>query len=152
MGDFLLTTVQSTDPSTFVVLHPLWEFTESLQQDFASHRTLNGSLYSYAWKAFHRIRVPLSLVDQGPRQVVVDAWRDDRQVAVTLDSSHHPSTVLCKITNDANPLDGLVPGFSDRWQGVLELESTGAAGKGGGPYILDDSVRGKLDQLYNALL
>ena len=141
-----------TDTTCPMVLHPEWAYQDQETLIRSTHRTQAGNHFAYLWGKFSRFRIPLRFVDSYDQSRLGDWWRNQHEIAITLDGSQTESTILCRMVNQSVPLDAHIIPCREYFQGVLDLESLEDSTKMGRPFILDDPYSGLLDQTYNALL
>jgi hypothetical protein len=129
-------------------------FTESLEQRRADREALSGRLHGYCWAATPLgYAVPLTPVDSATRAGVTGWWRDQRELAFTLNLSATPESLLVRIANGEEPLGRQVPGLPGLYSGGLLLRDSQGLGKtAGAPFLLDDPGLGLLDQAGPVLL
>ena len=151
MGDVLLFSAYDTAPNSSVTLHPEWGMREERHGSAQHHRSLSGRGSALPWSAHTRLHLPLRFVTSAQRSFVQALWEAGAPVALTLNSSHHPSTVRGVLANDGSPLGELELAYTDRWRGTLRVEARSAGRRVGRPFLLDDVELGLLDQPHLAL-
>ena len=94
-------------------LYPEPSFEAREQAIRASHRTLGGVHRVYDWNNFKAFTVPWRFVNSADTFRVNQWWRDSDILGFTLNSSEDLKTVDCRLTNDAQPLGGMISPYND---------------------------------------
>ncbi len=150
MGDFYITGM--SDVTCPILINPEWSFQDQETLILSEHRTQAGKLFSYLWGNIAKYRVPLRFVNSSEQSKFNDWWKNQDEVAFTLNSSETESTVFCRLRNQTKPINKFIEPYNDMFEGTLQLEGLENVPKTRRPFILDDGISGLLDQDYNALI
>ena len=131
------------------------EFIEDFRVDQTHKKTLGGQTNSFKLigEAF-RYTLPLSFVDSSTENQIVDWWRNQTEIAFTINISGTAETVYCKIINKRYPFSKRMHGQWHLREGVLFLHSVRDNIDTSGVlanFTLDHAVKGKLDTATNVL-
>ena len=145
----------AAESGAFLEINPGREFSESWETGRGDEVSLGGRRYTHVPAgAALRYSVPLAFVSSADRETMDGWWRDQPELVFTFNLSESTAqSVRVQMINEREPLGRNIPANRDLYAGVLFLREVEANGKlGGGPFILDDAVWGKLDETYNVLV
>jgi len=136
-------------------IYPTFDFSEEIIINRKINRTIAGQHNNYQLNGdYFRYTIPLEFVNSETRANIVDWWRNQNELLLTINLSSSPESLLCRISNNVNPMPYRSRLQFDKYSGVLFLNSIRAATVTQGkkfPFILDNSSLGLLDQNYNFL-
>ncbi len=145
----------AADSGAFLEINPGREFNETWETGRGDTVSLGGRRFTHVPAgAALRHTVPLAFVSSADRETIDGWWRDQPELVFTFNLSESTAqSVRVQMINEREPLGLYIPATRELYAGVLFLRVVVANGKlGGGPFILDDAVWGKLDETYNVLL
>jgi len=144
--------VQGVGSADYVEIHPTYGFIEETVQNKSQNRTMGGQLNSYklGGEGF-RFTIPLTFVNSSIRYDVTDWWRNDFKIAITLNLSSNPESVICGIQNTREPLGARSQMQNNLFDGIVFLKSKRSSTSGrlkkipGAMFILNHPVYSILD-------
>ncbi len=139
---------------TTIQLYPMFDVSLLEYNKNLFRRTISGQLNNYRSQLSGiTINMPLTFVSSSDKSFIDDIWVNQDKCVFTLNNSDNPQSVVCRISNNIEPLQNRSPLQYDLFNGNLVLSSVdGYDITSGNPFILNDSIYGKLDQTYNILL
>ena len=151
MGEMLISSAYESAANSHATLQPEWGLREERRTPTKHLRSLTGHSYTASRPTHTRLTLPLRFVPDAQREFLNGLWESRAPVAVTLDSSHNPSTILGVLANMESPLGDRESAYGDRWRGELVVEAKSTGRYGGQLFLLDDPERSKLNQTNLAL-